>query len=186
MVTERVREMARIRNRHYRMRHPERGREYLRQWRLIHPDYFRIYSHQWRTANLEKARESVRRWARANPEKILQLKRQWAAANSEKIRAWYRRWRLTNPFKAQERNRRRRVRLAGNGIESVSIDRIIIRDGMICHLCGKSVIAKEFSLDHVIPVSRGGRHAENNLRIAHRRCNSRRRDKPLPWVSGRP
>lgn len=35
------------------------------------------------------------------------------------------------------------------------------------------------SFDHLVPVSHGGRRAIANFRLAHRRCNSRRNNKPL-------
>jgi 5-methylcytosine-specific restriction endonuclease McrA len=46
--------------------------------------------------------------------------------------------------------------------------RIIARDGGVCSLCGKPGAN---SADHVIPRSRGGSHADTNLRAAHLRCN---------------
>lgn len=33
------------------------------------------------------------------------------------------------------------------------------------------------SIDHVIPLARGGQHSWNNVRLAHRICNSLKSDK---------
>jgi len=55
------------------------------------------------------------------------------------------------------------------------------RDGWICQLCGEPVSRIRDrsplspSLDHVIPLARGGSDAMPNLRLAHVACNSRRR-----------
>lgn len=46
--------------------------------------------------------------------------------------------------------------------------------GSVCWLCGRQIREGEFSVDHVIPRSRGGGDAIENLRPAHIRCNSRR------------
>jgi 5-methylcytosine-specific restriction endonuclease McrA len=46
--------------------------------------------------------------------------------------------------------------------------------GEVCWLCGKSIPEGAFSVDHVIPRSRGGGDEIENLRPAHGRCNSRR------------
>ena len=55
------------------------------------------------------------------------------------------------------------------------------RDGWACWLCGGLVDREAHynansapSLDHVVPRSKGGTHAEENLRCAHQICNRRR------------
>lgn len=57
------------------------------------------------------------------------------------------------------------------------------RDGWTCQLCSGPVDPSlhytddwSASLDHIIPRSRGGSHDEDNLRLAHRWCNSVRGD----------
>jgi hypothetical protein len=57
------------------------------------------------------------------------------------------------------------------------------RDNWICQLCGIPVWrdapsnnALEPTKDHVIPLGKGGRHELANLQLAHRCCNSRKRD----------
>jgi hypothetical protein len=78
---------------------------------------------------------------------------------------------------------------------------VIARDGMICQLCGREVVAgsalyrsgwrrspdgryllsppdghfkRMLTLDHIIPRSKGGTHDADNLRVACSSCNSRR------------
>ena len=38
----------------------------------------------------------------------------------------------------------------------------------------------QISIDHIIPVSRGGAHLFNNVQLGHRKCNSRRGAGRLP------
>lgn len=47
----------------------------------------------------------------------------------------------------------------------------LYKKSSICHWCGKSVSPQEASLDHVIPLSRGGLTNMNNLVLAHKKCN---------------
>ena len=49
---------------------------------------------------------------------------------------------------------------------------IFLRDGHRCQYCG----AAAENIDHVIPRSRGGVHAWENVVAACRRCNSRKKD----------
>lgn len=74
-------------------------------------------------------------------------------------------------------NRRRAVKLRPESDVIVPIE-IFIRDGWVCSLCKKPVdpLAKpkspwSASLDHVIPLSKGGKHTRGNVRCAHLRCN---------------
>lgn len=47
--------------------------------------------------------------------------------------------------------------------------RVMERDGYRCVKCGST---EDLSLDHIYPWSRGGRDAEDNLRVLCRSCNS--------------
>lgn len=82
----------------------------------------------------------------------------------------------------------RRERIRAGKVEDVTLDALIKRDGGICYLCGKKVTKRRKfkrgekrgdmrmypSVDHVIPVSRGGSHTWNNVKLAHRSCNSKK------------
>lgn len=49
-----------------------------------------------------------------------------------------------------------------------------IKIGMCyCYLCGKLIEKeKDFNLDHVVPLSRGGLNAPSNWRATHKTCNA--------------
>jgi predicted nucleic acid-binding Zn ribbon protein len=55
---------------------------------------------------------------------------------------------------------------------------VIERDGSRCHLCGKKCRPEEIHLDHVVPLSQGGSHDPENLRVSHAVCNLRKGDRP--------
>ncbi len=50
----------------------------------------------------------------------------------------------------------------------------------VCHYCGRHVGAKALSVDHVIPLIRGGRSVRGNMVPACKECNSRKQSL-LPW-----
>ena len=54
---------------------------------------------------------------------------------------------------------------------------ILRRDGFICHLCGKRGAD---TVDHLLPVSKGGNDSSDNLRAAHLSCNASRGNRDLP------
>lgn len=78
---------------------------------------------------------------------------------------------------------RRRGRERGVVSRPYSRWAIYERDGWRCHICHKRVSRRLVSpdpgsptIDHLIPVSAGGDDVSENVRLAHRLCNSRRRE----------
>ena len=82
---------------------------------------------------------------------------------------------------------RSKQRYGGSGSAWISKARrlaIYERDNWTCKICNKEIdksadpMRGDFaaSLDHIIPVSRNGTHAKENLRTTHRICNSLRGD----------
>lgn len=52
----------------------------------------------------------------------------------------------------------------------------------LCHYCGQSVPPKELTLDHVVPVARGGRTTKGNCVPACKGCNNQKKNLlPLEW-----
>lgn len=61
------------------------------------------------------------------------------------------------------------------GIKSKALRKAIyLRDKGICQICGAFLNSSFFTIDHIIPFSKGGAHAEDNLQLACRPCNSKK------------
>lgn len=52
--------------------------------------------------------------------------------------------------------------------------RVYRRDGYSCHYCDIETDDDTRTLDHIVPVSKGGEHTEENLVVACRSCNSKK------------
>lgn len=53
----------------------------------------------------------------------------------------------------------------------------------ICHYCGAKVPPKELTLDHLVPVGRGGKSTRGNCVPACKDCNNRKRHLlPTEWM----
>lgn len=130
-------------------------------------------------ADPEPARERNRQWMADNAERRKAWKRAYAEENRDRILAYARDYAQRNP----EANRRaahiRRVRERDGDIREVTevdLRRLLDRYGNACAYCGSG---HDLTLDHVVPVSRGGRHAIGNLVPACRSCNSSKGPKLL-------
>lgn len=69
------------------------------------------------------------------------------------------------------------------------------RDGDICYLCDHKLDPKTATIDHVIPLSKGGKDAMSNYKLTHAECNIgkgnmmpevffERKRKGLVWLYG--
>ena len=73
-----------------------------------------------------------------------------------------------------------------NGIvdRDISVKGIINRDGYECYLCKNKVDIESDhtsdyypTIEHVVPISRGGTHTWDNVKLAHRLCNMHKSDR---------
>ena len=76
----------------------------------------------------------------------------------------------------------RRSRILSRESETFAADEIFQRDRWVCGLCGKKVLRnlrwpdkRSASLDHIQPISKGGKHVRANVQCAHLECNNRKR-----------
>src|SRR5699024_12249311 len=83
--------------------------------------------------------------------------------------------------------RREEGRVTGRQ-EYIDLDGLIQRDGGVCYVCGKEGDERRKfrrghprgdmrnypTIDHVVPLSRGGEHVWENVKLAHHSCNTKK------------
>ena len=89
----------------------------------------------------------------------------------------------------------RRAKIANALVDlDIEIHELFNRDKGICYICGglcdwsdkkkinNTIVCGEYypSVDHVIPLAKGGLHSWENVRLAHRGCNTKKRDSMPP------
>lgn len=166
---------------------PEADRALSKAWREANPERKRASDRAWADANRERKHAKDRAYYQANKAKAHAYAKARIAANPEKHREYDRTWRRRNPEKVRELSRemkdRRRARLQGAFVAKVNRADIYARDGYTCQLCGRKVNMnlvyphpKSASLDHILPLSKGGTHEPKNVQLAHRICNMRKKN----------
>ena len=88
-----------------------------------------------------------------------------------------------NKTKHREKHYHKAKRLGLPAERGITLEKLIARDGPVCALCGLPVAYYGDSrsdlypsIDHIIPTKKGGGHVWTNVQVAHRICNSYKRD----------
>ena len=144
---------------------PEKNRLKSKKRNKEHPGEAVFYGRRWRENNLEKARKISRDWKKNNPE----MHRQWNIDHPDKVRA---------SRKKYFHNRRLIIKETDIDIKYL----IQLREqSELCLLCGKKIHDMNCSyhpdqrqLDHIVPISIGGKHIKDNVRYVCGSCNNHR------------
>ena len=166
----------------------ERAKQARKQWAANHRAQSRAIKRAWVERNKAairernsapearlKARQRQQRYYGQHREAINARARARRAENPEQRREIARRWNRNHQSAVAAVQALRRARLASAPVvERVRVEFLAARDRNICGVCRKRVHVRERSIDHIVPISRGGDHSYLNTRLAHRRCNSAR------------
>ena len=86
--------------------------------------------------------------------------------------------------KRDDRNHRKRARKYGVAYEPINSIKVFERDGWICGICHDPIDPavpwpddRSKSLDHIVPMSKGGGHVWSNVQAAHLGCNVDKADR---------
>lgn len=88
-------------------------------------------------------------------------------------------------WRTQKHKRRARIRSGERG-DSIDMPTLLERDKYRCGLCQDKINPRLSyphdqcaTIDHIIPLSRGGSHTWRNVQAAHHRCNQEKRCEPM-------
>jgi 5-methylcytosine-specific restriction endonuclease McrA len=152
-----------------------------RDWRKANRDKVLAYKKRDREKNRESYRQAKRAWKQRHKERLKEKSRLAYALHKDEIRASCLRARNRDPEKHRANRRmhssERRARKAKLPREHIDRRAVYERDRKRCGLCGKHVPWSQFSIDHIVPISRGGPHLLTNVQTAHLACNIRKGNK---------
>jgi len=184
----------------YRDRHAEEYRR--RQRERVRPDrksYMEEY-HRSRRDEEKRVREEAERNRKPTEEERSAARkayqRLYYALNKNKYASRSKMWREQNGDRARELARDRRAKdparhreywhryrglknAARGEFSSSDLHVLMDRQNGLCFYCFQSLTV--ITVDHFIPLSRGGSNEPKNLRLACKSCNSSKSNK-LPWV----
>lgn len=139
-------------------------KSYKIKYALLYPDKVLESRRKWYLKHKEKQNIATKQWAKNNPDKVKQYSKNWASEN-----------RLLK--KVREANSRYVGELTLSILQLVYEDNIKKYGTLTCYLCLKPILFTDDSLDHRTPAVRGGTNEYDNLGVAHRSCNVKKRYK---------
>lgn len=121
---------------------------------------------QWREQNPKRSREAIKRLWQLNGERYLLTQKEWKQRNLERYRKVQR-----------DASARRYGRMSGVGVSVRDWIKLVNRYNNCCAYCG--IHSNKLQQDHIIPLSRGGKHTIGNVLPACGSCNSSKNDSML-------
>lgn len=142
---------------------------------------------QYRRVNRERLREDSRRCYQNTRERAIKRTRKYYWDNVETLRLKSRIYKRENPLIVRKQKHKREALKAQCYHQSYTVDQLNLHFSKWKHKCAYCGSSEEMTIDHFIPISKGGADALFNLIPACRSCNSRKNKfDALEWYSRQP
>jgi 5-methylcytosine-specific restriction endonuclease McrA len=188
---EEHKERLKLQRREYYANHKEQENKYSQQYKIDHAEELKEYDRLNYQKNKESEKKRSREYRAKHRDRYLELNRKWHLENKDKERAYEEKtkekrviqkkiWKEKNPDKMKiysiNNNAKRRDLTGGNVYVGVKIIRSLWdkQEGK-CFYCLKEL--DKYHVDHYVPLARGGKHEEENLRLACPLCNHKKHAK---------
>lgn len=147
-----------------------------RNYRTMHKTVIKKRRRLYYLTHREAILEHKRLFYQSHKAMLQERARLYRREQGQKTRERDRLYRRTHKEMGRACVERYRARKAGATIKPVDEATIYMRDNYECQYCGSR---ENLELDHIVPLSKGGAHSEDNLVVACRHCNSSKGSKPL-------
>jgi 5-methylcytosine-specific restriction endonuclease McrA len=132
-------------------------------------------------ADPAKGRLKVKEWRAANPEKVVADRESRKEYHRQKSAEWYRR----NKDFVIQKTRLRKLKLDQGDLTPAQWRTIVELASGCCLRCGQD--DRPLTVDHIVPLSRNGKHTLTNVQPLCDECNKRKFTKstdyrPLSWA----
>lgn len=150
-------------------------------YRAANPEKIRVYEASRYTPERKAATIERTKRRRALFGRNREVEAKYRENHKAERAAYNRKYFKEHPDVSRQNNHRRRAQKYLAPFEQFKSAEIYVRDKWICGICGEGV-NKDLrhpdpfspSLDHVIPLARGGHHLRSNSQLAHLCCNKRK------------
>jgi 5-methylcytosine-specific restriction endonuclease McrA len=160
---------AKLRAKKWALANPDKRKEVCRRNRQKTQPRRTAYNRQWLANHPELIKEYKRRYHVKNPD----ARRLYQQQNRDKLREWHKAYRLQNLHRHYiwHHNYRTRQRQAEGSFTVEQWVGLCEKYGNKCLWCKQEL---PLTIDHIVPLSKGGSNFISNIQPLCRRCNSRK------------
>jgi 5-methylcytosine-specific restriction endonuclease McrA len=177
----------------YRAANKEKIATQKRAWYDANADHVREHNRVWREENAERISEKHKQYREDNAEAVRERRQAYRESNREQLNARKRspearekararyahRYENDPEFRARLLAKEQRRRGAPGTLTGDQIQKIVAQD---CFWCGTDC-SEKYDLDHIVPLSKGGRNSRCNLAVSCPTCNRSKGAKDLSeWL----
>lgn len=146
---------------------PEGKRAYMKAWWAKNPEKKKKWDSEYYQRNKDSAREYSKKYYLEHGEEMRARMKEYTQNNREKLLPMWQRNYL-----------KRRAKLANVKSERYEKLDVYKRDNGLCYICSEQIDVllewphpKSYSIDHIVPLSKGGDNTLDNVASTHLRCN---------------
>jgi 5-methylcytosine-specific restriction endonuclease McrA len=170
----------------YRKANAEKRNTYQRAYAAKNPLVMKEQNKKYREENKQKIREKQKEWESNNRDHVNSKCREWRKNNPEKAFLIAKRYRQANPEAKALIAHNRRTLIKGDKPTTDIVRKLYQSQNGKCVCCGADLKKHGFHLDHIVPLSKGGRHIDSNLQLLTPTCNRSKSDKdPIDFMQSR-
>jgi 5-methylcytosine-specific restriction endonuclease McrA len=174
---------ARLRSTEYRKKNPEKARSAIKKWEALNKEKVAESNRKWVINNRDKVNLIVKRYAEKHPDLVRERYAAWYEKNRERVA----KYRSDNRQRyAMHARNRIAKKLENGGVLSFDIaEKLYKSQRGKCVCCGLP-LGDDYHIDHIIPLSLGGRNDDTNVQLLRKRCNLQKSSKhPIDFMRNR-
>lgn len=154
-----------------------------RAWRAKNKDRVQELNREFYEANREERLNYHRQYRQANKGRFRQLMDKFRQENPDYHRNYMRQWAQEHPDKIRAKDNARRIFKMGKPASFTEAEWQALKAqyNYTCLRCGRQEPEIKLTVDHIIPVSKGGAGTIDNIQPLCKPCNTAKHDREIDY-----